>query len=366
MKFKKLFISLTAVFSVILCLGVFLLVWFACDTYPDFKGFRKEFVIPGLKDGAVPQGLGTCNAEYEYAEGGATAKDKQQYYFVSAYMVDGSPSRIYVTGEKTGDIGYFTLKDGGNDVTDHCGGVASNGTFVWVASEGYVYCLKFEDAVSAAKNNSALDIPAKFNANCNADFCYLGTDGSSTTNYFYVGEFYREGDYETDKSHHFTTPVDSKTGLGGAENKAVMYRYNVSSYTDFGLTATTVGGVSVPQIQRAYSIPDKVQGVAFTQSGLVLSQSWGLTNSTLGLYSTSTINGNYTSNGFKAADGQRCTLYYVDEYSLANEYSLPAMTEGLCTVNSRVYVLSESAGAKYKMFVRERVKNVYSFVPHVK
>ena len=52
MKHTKLFISLTAVFSVLIFIAVFLIVWFAGDSYPDLrKNFRKEFSIPGLDEG---------------------------------------------------------------------------------------------------------------------------------------------------------------------------------------------------------------------------------------------------------------------------------------------------------------------------
>ena len=70
MKHKKLFITFTAVFSVILMIAVFLVIWFWGDSYKSgakfdgFEDFRAEAEIPGLKDGACPQGLGTYRASY--------------------------------------------------------------------------------------------------------------------------------------------------------------------------------------------------------------------------------------------------------------------------------------------------------------
>ena len=60
MKHKKLFISLTAVFSVLIILATFLMLWFLGykTSYADFdNNFRAEFEIPGLDDGAIPQGM---------------------------------------------------------------------------------------------------------------------------------------------------------------------------------------------------------------------------------------------------------------------------------------------------------------------
>ena len=77
MKHTKLFISLTAVFSVLIFIAVFLIVWFAGDSYPDLrKNFRKEFSIPGLDEGAVPQGMGVYQT------------DDQSYFLITAYMTD--------------------------------------------------------------------------------------------------------------------------------------------------------------------------------------------------------------------------------------------------------------------------------------
>ena len=57
-------------------------------------------------------------------------------------------------------------------------------------------------------------------------------------------------------------------------------------------------------------------------------------------------------------------LDYNDGEMLKTDYSIPSMSEGLCTVattnNTKVYVLFESAGKKYRTFVREQLKNVYS------
>ena len=113
MKHRKLFISLSAVFSAVLFLAIFLSVWYLGDVYPDFKRAEAEFEIPGLDDGATPQGMSSCYANYtvetvkqeisEDDDGNQTVKDvvtketkMQPYFFISAYMADGSPSRIYV------------------------------------------------------------------------------------------------------------------------------------------------------------------------------------------------------------------------------------------------------------------------------
>lgn len=424
MKHKKLFISLTAVLSVIVFLAVFLLVWFFGDFYPDFKDFEKGISIEGLDDGAVPQGMGAYPSSYTVTgEDGKTVSKTQDYFLVSAYMKDGSPSRIYVTGKVTGYVGYVTLKNiDGTDFYGHCGGVAANDKTLWVTGESKVHVAKISEnkgilaeiiqkaELSAApaeidengqtvEHDISVKFTAEFNANCRASFCYYFNDPTySTTSYdrLYVGEFYRAGNYKTDDKHKMTTPA-------GYKNTAFMYEYNVSTSSEYGLStltdSTLDGKNKVPKIQKIFSLPEKIQGVAWanrTGSGngiMVLSQSYGLANSHLLCFDFSkvtatasrklynTIAGeNFTYEGIKRQSGNAYTdsslyVYFADKNDsemFINDYSIPSMSEGMCsltpttansTASDRIYVLFESGSKKYGMFVRKQIKNVYSFIP---
>ncbi len=399
MKHKKLLISLTTVAAVVIFLFVFLMVWFFGDRYGDFNGFRQEFSIPGLDDGAVPQGMGNCSATYETENDGETTTATQQYYFISAYMVDGSPSRIYVTGADTGYVGYVTmLNTDGTDYKGHCGGIAANGVCLWVTGENTVYVAKVSSSsytniaqeiiAKAAQGGQSVKFTASFNANCEASFCYYYDDPSTTSvtnDRLYVGEFYRKGNYDTSLKHRVTTP-------NGYANTAFVYEYNVSSSSVYGLaniSSTYSDAVDekndVPEIKKIISIPEKIQGFARANNMLVLSQSYGLSNSHLLCYDWSTLTGtdnrekystlaeeNFVYEGITRKSGAPFTVsslyvYFADNNNgelFLNDYSIPCMSEGLCTSGSRVYVLFESAGKKYRAFVRERVKYVYSMIPH--
>ena len=424
MKHKKLFISLTAVFSVLISLSIFITIWFWGDSYKSnseftgFEDFRMEFEIPGVDDGACPQGLGNYKAAYtvkdENGEPKLDANGKeitatQEYYFMSAYF-DNAPTRLYVIGETTGLVGYVTLKNtDGSDFTGHAGGVATNGYTMWIVSDTTVYVAKNKmlstdnicyDIIKAAEENGELKFTATFAANCNAAFCYYyNADGDATNSSyyddrFYIGEFYRGGNYETDKKHRLTTP-------NGDENTAFVYEYRISVSNDaYGLETLSSSDVSpqtrVPRVQAVYSITGEIQGFARTKSGLVLSQSYGLKNSVLYYYDwtkiTETANRKlYSSLKYVNANGDEVSyggleyadakmnnagganyrdtsvyVYYVDSASVLNKYSIPSMSEGLCIKGNRVYVLFESAAKKYRPFVRQVLKNVYSFIPQTK
>lgn len=400
MKHKKLLVAFTAVFTVAVALSVFLMIWFWADTYPDFEEFTAGVAIPGLGDGAVPQGLANASASYTVTDDdGNTTSGTQEYYFVSAYMKSGA-SRIYVTGDKTGYVGFVTLTNDGKDFTGHCGGIATNGTTLWVASDSTVYVAKassteYTDVVTEiikkAQANAqylneetpsdgelqSIAFTASFAANCNASFCYYFD--ATGTDKLYVGEFYRKGNYETDERHRVNTPA-------GDYNTAFVYEYNVNTSTSnkYGLTTLSDSSLSpdmlVPKIQYIYSIPGLVQGFARTRDGsLVLSLSYGLDPSHLLYYSWSSVTSssttykkvvgyNFTYQGIVTNSGNNYTAnptyYYVDSASLLRDYTLPSMTEGLCvTGTNTVHVLFESGCYKYKAFVRQIMNNLYSFVP---
>ncbi len=397
MKHKKLLISLTAVGSAILMLAIFLMVWFYGDRYKDFDAnFSKEFSIPGLKDGAVPQGMGNCTAEYVIEGVGTPIKKSQQYFFITAYMVDGSPSRIYVTGEDTGYVGYVTMKNvDGSDYLGHCGGIATNGSYLWVTGESTVYVAKSSSSdypdianelITKAKleegsENKSVKFTSSFKANCGADFCfYYDNPNYTSVSYdrLYVGEFYRKGNWETDMSHRMTTP-------NGYYNTALVYEYNISTLEPYGLVKLSDSKLTeenkVPKIQRAISIPEKIQGLARVGNTLALSQSYGLANSHIFAFdwkkTTESENGknfnelnekNFAYEGVTTSNGVPYTVtdlkvYFADcnnSELLLKNYEIPSMSEGLCAAGNKVYVLFESAGKKYKTFVRERIKNVYS------
>ena len=413
MKRKGLFVTIVVIFSFLVFLATFVVIWFWGDTYSDMTDFKTGVEIPGLKENAVPQGIAN------YYDGSS----KQEYFFISAYMKKG-PSRLYVTAANTGYVGYVTMKylDPENDSADengyvdyygHGGGVATNcksgeknGT-LWLTldntkdpDKSEILCAKrsstdytniAEEVIKRAAledGENVIKFDASFKANCRASFLYFYKDANYTTNdRLYVGEFYRKGNYETAETHHVTT----KNGIA---QRAFVYEYQTSTSSDNKYGLTTISDTSVPtesrvpKIRCIYSIPDKIQGFARTASGdLVLSQSYGLPNSHLYYYKwnevyTSTIankalfntlgkkinfeyDGVFKNSGVKYTDSS-LYVYFIDESKLIRDYSISSMSEGLCASGDRIYVLFESGSYKYRPFVRRRIENVQYFVPRSK
>lgn len=423
MKHKKLIITAIVIFSLAVFLSIFITLWFWGDSYPDFSSGDFNTVktrsgealdIPGLEDGAVPQGI----ANYTYVDTDEEIT-KQEYFFISVYMKKG-PSRLYVTGARTGYVGYVTLKNkDGTDYYGHAGGVATNcnnsdndgnktrvanGT-LWVVSDGTVYCAKSSEEYADAKYNIAEEVilkakktegdksvkfTASFKAYNEASFCFFYDNGTSSTSEdkLYVGEFYRAGDdrYSTAKNHHVKT-------LSGNKQYAFVYEYtsNTTSSNEYGLSKLSDTDVpdenNVPKIDKIISIPDKIQGFARTASGqLVLSESYGLPNSHLYYYdwsvilentstnraSFSTLTGsNFEYEGVYRKSGVKYTdstlyVYFADKSRALRDYEVPCMAEGMCVNGDKIYVLFESGCYKYKAFVRQQIRDIYFFTPREK
>ena len=199
-------------------------------------------------------------------------------------------------------------------------------------------------------------------------------------------------------------------------NRAFVYEYNIStaSSNKYGLTTLSAENLpeenKVPRVQNIYSITDEIQGFArlrgaeADKGGLVLSQSYGLKNSHLLYYGWEDLKnadnrksykdlivsdengepilnedeqqmtyGGFVYEGITTKSGAQYKdtssslyVYFVDGKSKRNDYSIPAMSEGLCVIDDRVCVLFESGAKKYRRFVRQILDEIYSFIPRSK
>ncbi|MBR5126307.1 MAG: hypothetical protein IKU68_06190, partial [Oscillospiraceae bacterium] len=144
--------------------------------------------------------------------------------------------------------------------------------------------------------------------------------------YLFAGNFYIAEHYETPDHHRITTPA-------GDQNTSLITVFRADESFEFGIDPAAVAAISAP---------DKVQGMCFTEEGIVLSISWSLTDSNLLFY---------------AYDDQRVgqvevlagevPLYYLDSANLVHTAVLPPMSEELVYRDGRVEVMCESACNKY-------------------
>jgi hypothetical protein len=277
-----------------------------------YANARREFPIPGLSGGFVPQGLAP-------AAGGG--------WLVSGYMGDGAASRVYLIPQ-TGRPKRVLLSGADGAPSDsHAGGVASYGDSIYVADTFRGVAIYSAEDFNAAADGASIPLRASFPVGFDAAFVYV----SGGT--LYVGEFYEATDYPTAPSHHVTTPA-------GDANFAVIAAYPLSEGAVFGIASGTPSFV--------YSIPALVQGMCMTGDGrLCLSTSWATDDSHIYIYEDPAAAGAAPPAASLLHEGAAVPLYCLDGANLTEAITLFPMAEEIVCADGRLYIMCESASNKY-------------------
>ncbi len=281
-----------------------LLVWVGLNVarsilYKDYVENKQDVSkIPGLSEGFVPQGLAYADGKDVYLHSGYNGE------FVEVYCVKGDDARLYHVLDEKGEV-----------LKGHGGGIADCGEFVYLANDSKVYVYRLASFLGG-KDGDKISLVASYEVDTPASFCFI------LDNEIFVGEFYEPVAYETDPSHHYTTPE-------GETNRAI-----VSSYT------ILEDGSLAEKPNYHISLPDRVQGFAVNRDGIIaISCSWSINSSTLTFF-----------DGMREADTQiteDVPLYYVGEKNLIKTVQMPAMSEGLDLMDGKVIISFESACDKY-------------------
>lgn len=300
--------------------------------FPDFfKNATKEYRIPGLSDGFIPQGF--------------TYLESEKLYIQCGYMADGeSASRIYLIPEGNEQSATYVelLTRDGAPYTGHTGGITTNGTLVWLANDGEgddncVWVMSFAELLDAKEG---IKLTTAFQPESRAAYCYVDDE------YLWVGEFYREGDYPTKESHTFEA-------AGGVEHHALICAYPLDSTRETGIKAGAPA--------HLLSVTGHVQGMTRTENGdFILSTSYGLSKSHLLVYRNEVGSPEDVDRPKLDIDGTSVTVWFLDESNLIRDIVAPPMSEEMVVRNGRVYYLTESASTKYIFGNFIRGRHVYS------
>lgn len=280
----------------------------------------KGPVIPGLYQGAVPQGM--------------AYKTAGNLLYISNYMFNGKPSSLSVLSMKTGTfIKVLWLQNpDGTPHTGHAGGLAVSKKYLWIASGNGVYRVALS-TVAAAANDAPLKTE-KFIATA-----VKGSFAASSQGVLWVGEFTdKGGSYSTPDSHHL------KTSSGGMHH-AWMAGYILDPEADTIQSKNIMDGQVYPDY--IISIPDEVQGAAFSGNTLILSMSYGRRNkSRLESYKTPLPDG--FKQNLNPGNGTAIPLAVLIENAKLHSITAPPMTEGITVYAHSIAVLFESGSDKYR------------------
>ncbi len=297
------------------------------------KNSEEGFVIPGLYEGFVPQGL-----FYE---------EENDLFLISGYYKDkAEPSRVIVVdgeGNFVKSVGCISKK--GNKAFGHFGGIAVYKDNVYVATTGVTHVLSLSEILSAEDDGYVLILEELYtDTTCSyVNVC----DGI-----LYIGEF---TDINADDIKGATNVYTSKIG------EKFYSRCNA-----FILDEAGVFGIKADMIDKdgnltpdfAFTTPFKVQGMARLQDGsfVFTSSSTAITNSRVHIFKDLTECG---VDEIIEVNGKEVPLYYCDIYEKVAEYRVPTFLEEITLYkDGTVYIITESAAAPYIKESKNPIDNV--------
>ena len=316
LKIRIPLIALIVLISLILTALVGAIAYFRLPVSSYYSASDKAFVIPGLDSDFVPQGM-----HYDR---------ENRTILVSGYSADGNASSIYLVDSES----YETKKRielteaDGEDYTGHAGGVAQFSDYVYVAGSGErcLYVFPYDEMLDA-ENGARVAPIGSFSLKASGDDYVKSSFVSVCDGKLITGEFYREENYKTLDSHKLTTE-------GGDYNCALALEFSLDEKYEFGIAPTP---------ERAYSLPERVQGLHLDGATMYLSRSYGLAFSDIIEYDLKDA----YDEGTVTVLGTKLPLLSLDLTNYKSLYKIPPMSEEITMIDGKMLVMCESASGKY-------------------
>lgn len=289
--------------------------------YREFlKYAEKRYLIPGLNQAVIPQGMDYC-------------AEQDKLYISGYYKIPGVSSVLMVINANDGEFlaDYHLYWEDGSPCTSHVGGVAVVEDRIYLSAglDGDSEYLLAVIPMSSLTEEGSHDLIIKDLVSVPVSPSFLNCSNEM----LWVGNFYYpSAGYVLSPDLEFTTPTASG---------------------DYGCY---ILGYSVKRLQsmNAFSVPDcilvapdRIQGMTMDSTGKVyLSQSYGRKNdSTIFQYQ---IDLDAPKSAINIRDIS-VPAWYLDKESVCSSMTVMPMTEALCqNVNGEILVLFESGAMAYK------------------
>ena len=297
------------------------------------KHSEEGFIIPGLYEGFIPQGI-----FYE---------EENDIFLISGYYKDKvQPSRVIVVdgeGNFVKSVGCLTLK--GNKATGHFGGIAAFKDNVYVATTSVTHVLSLSEILSA-EDDGYVHIQKELYTDTTCSYVNV-CDGV-----LYIGEF---TDITIDDVKGATNIYTSKLG------EKFFSRCNA-----FVLDENGVCGIKADRIDEdgnltpdfAVTTPFKVQGMTRLNDGsfVFTASSTAITNSRVYKYRDVTKG---EPDEIIEVNGVDVPLYYCDMFDKTGSYRVPTYLEEITLYkDGSVYIITESAASAYIKQSKNPIDNV--------
>lgn len=266
------------------------------DFFKNNVNFKKSPVIPGL----INTNVGGFTSTSMCPQGLTFAGD---YLLMTAYdMAKEEQSVIYCMDKETGELLTTLILPS----TAHVGGITYDGTNVWVTTGSRISALWYSDIEGAALSQAPY-VEVSFHS-----ICKVGITASYIT---YYNDKLWVGSYDELK-------------------KTKLYSFNVEDFVTY---------MELEKVDTM-TMPTRVQGIAFTEDGLmILSRSCQLYTGLRGYMRRIDI---YQPDLSQEGSGN------IDLGSCVKFEYVPSMNEGIAINGNYLYVLFESAAfenASYRM-----------------
>ena len=273
-----------------------------------YESTQREFLIPTLEDGFVPQGLTYCE-EYDS-------------FLISGYVCGDENARICVVKDEEYRV-VSLMDEKGNELISHSGAIAYGGKYVYLAGcDGKCYVFSLSELMQ--EKVTIIQMLGSFDTYNQASFCCV------EDNRLFVGEYYHKLKYNTDESHHRITP-------NGDENHAIV--------TVFTSDDTLILGVNeVPEM--ALSVTDRIQGMCFVEGNVVMAASSVFQGSQLYVY-------DWEKAMSEQEDVMKIGVYdvplcYLDAGTLLDCVEILPKSEGITVHDDKLYMIFESASERFR------------------
>ena len=293
--------------------------------YSSFNAVAKaEILIPGLKQGMIPQGM--------------DVSEEKNLLFISGYFKDKlySDSSVILTVDLTSKklVGqYYIQNSDGSDHTSHVGGLAVTDKNLYISNGGALYRIPLS-AFDEAGNIGTVRIVEAISVPTRASFCnYSG-------GILWVGDFYMpDSSYSTPTWRHMTNRA-------GGQYKAWCVGYRLTDETQSGIKGDSwSSGMSYATPDIILSIDQKIQGFAVVGDKIALSASYGYTKkSNIFLYENVLNTEAHTT---KELNGKTVPVWFLDSTVGVKTYTNMPMSEALAAHNGSLFILYESGATGF-------------------
>ncbi len=283
--------------------------------------FKADFIIPGLFEGIIPQGL--CYIE------------SLNIFAVSGYYEEAKfPSMLMLIDAESGKLTKtFPLQNvDGNDYFGHAGGLACSDEYIYITSESTCNILPV-DILTKTRSGDKIKFESNFKLNTKGSFaCY-------EKGVLWTGDFIESSDKARGAAGKITTLTSGETFYAYCEGYVLK-----DNLPDIKNINSSNNGY-IPDYMIA--IPEQVQGMSFTPSGKVIfSTSYGRkNNSKIYVYDDVLLTERV---GIYTIDEKEINLFAFSNDLLKETIIAPPMAEGIARKDNEQIIIFESGAEKYR------------------